>query len=322
MVASATAIYSVTMVFWKETAFPLQSHGKALEKECCLPGVFCDSGDTPANLLLLLLLFLTPVLNSRGMKKIRYAIQKVQKSSWNEPYSSSSFTIQSCSKMALYRWIRTKSRWNKKLISLPSPDWSANLQPSIERKTRPDALIGPNDSTATGWKKCDEPGCLNISPFYEWLPLLQLTQLHGQLLQRMSRPTDRWLLRPKSVAFQPPGDLRMTIRPFPVVPDTGPLDVCVLLSVVASVSFAVIGYATDYCALTLLVGRQEGHLACKKLEWWGAAMVIYLERGADLHLTQLMSLPLTVSCFSKFQIGCCFTFLVPAHPGKSRIKGR
>jgi len=114
----------------------------------------------------------------------------------------------------------------------------------------------------------------------------------------------------------------MTIRPFPVVPDTGPLDVCVLLSVVASVSFAVIGYATDYCALTLLVGRQEGHLACKKLEWWGAAMVIYLERGADLHLTQLMSLPLTVSCFSKFQIGCCFTFLVPAHPGKSRIKGR
>jgi len=29
----------------------LQSNGKALEKECCLPGIFCDSGDTPANLL-------------------------------------------------------------------------------------------------------------------------------------------------------------------------------------------------------------------------------------------------------------------------------
>ena len=29
----------------------LQSHGKPLEKECCLPGVFCDNGDTPANLL-------------------------------------------------------------------------------------------------------------------------------------------------------------------------------------------------------------------------------------------------------------------------------
>ena len=35
--------------------------------------------------------------------------------------------------------------------------------------------------------------------------------------------------------------------------------------------------------------------------------------GADLHVVQLMPLPLTVSCFSKIQIG--FTFLVPAHPG-------
>ena len=37
-------------------------------------------------------------------------------------------------------------------------------------------------------------------------------------------------------------------------------------------------------------------------------MVICLERGADLHMTQRMPLPLTVSCFSKIQIG--FTFLV------------
>jgi len=42
-------------------------------------------------------------------------------------------------------------------------------------------------------------------------------------------------------------------------------------------------------------------------------MVICLERGADLHMAQLMPLPLIVSCFSKIQIG--FTFLVPAHPG-------
>jgi len=42
-------------------------------------------------------------------------------------------------------------------------------------------------------------------------------------------------------------------------------------------------------------------------------MVICLERGADLHMAQLMPLPLTVSCFSKIQIG--FTFLVPAYPG-------
>ena len=42
-------------------------------------------------------------------------------------------------------------------------------------------------------------------------------------------------------------------------------------------------------------------------------MVICLERGADLHVAQLMLLPLTVSFSSKIQIG--FTFLIPAHPG-------
>ena len=47
-------------------------------------------------------------------------------------------------------------------------------------------------------------------------------------------------------------------------------------------------------------------------------MVICLERDADLHVAQLMSLPLTVSCFSKIQIG--FTSLVPAHPGSPRIR--
>ena len=49
-----------------------------------------------------------------------------------------------------------------------------------------------------------------------------------------------------------------------------------------------------------------------KTEWWGAGVVICLERGAGLHMAQLMPLPLTVSCFSKIQTG--FTFLVPAHP--------
>ena len=62
-----------------------------------------------------------------------------------------------------------------------------------------------------------------------------------------------------------------------------------------------------------MVGRQEGHPACKKTEWWGAGVVVCLEQDADLHMAQLIPLPLTVSCFSKIQIG--FTFLVPAHPG-------
>ena len=56
-----------------------------------------------------------------------------------------------------------------------------------------------------------------------------------------------------------------------------------------------------------------GWVAERTSEWWGAGMVICLERDADLHMAQLMSLPLAVSCFSKIQIG--FTFLVPARPG-------
>ena len=58
--------------------------------------------------------------------------------------------------------------------------------------------------------------------------------------------------------------------------------------------------------------------------WWGAGagVVICLERGADLHTARLTPLPLTVSCFSKIQIG--FTFLVLAHlgsPGKGLLNG-
>ena len=50
-------------------------------------------------------------------------------------------------------------------------------------------------------------------------------------------------------------------------------------------------------------------------------MVICLKQGADLHMAQLMPLPLTVSCISKIQIG--FAFLVPADlgsPGKRADK--
>ena len=53
----------------------------------------------------------------------------------------------------------------------------------------------------------------------------------------------------------------------------------------------------------------------------GVRVVIYLDRGADLHTAQLMPLPLTVTCFSKIQTG--FAFLVPAYlgsPGKRAVK--
>ena len=58
-------------------------------------------------------------------------------------------------------------------------------------------------------------------------------------------------------------------------------------------------------------------------EMWSSPQLIlillilkFLEPGADLHMVQLMPLPLTVSCFSTIQIG--FTFLVPAHLGSPR----
>ena len=64
-----------------------------------------------------------------------------------------------------------------------------------------------------------------------------------------------------------------------------------------------------FSALTLCwLGGRNGIRPVKILERWGVGVVMCLEQGADLHTVQLMPLPLTVSCFSKIQIG--FTFLV------------
>ena len=73
-----------------------------------------------------------------------------------------------------------------------------------------------------------------------------------------------------------------------------------------------------FSALMLFGGRKG--IQPVKTEWWDAGVIICLERGADLHMAQLMPLPLAVSCFSKIQIG--FTFLVSAHlggPGKGPL---
>ena len=61
------------------------------------------------------------------------------------------------------------------------------------------------------------------------------------------------------------------------------------------------------------LGGRKGIRPVKNLEWSGTGMDICLERDTDMHMAQLMPLPLTVSCFSKIQIG--FTFLAPADPG-------
>ena len=53
---------------------------------------------------------------------------------------------------------------------------------------------------------------------------------------------------------------------------------------------------TGYCY------RSRPSIRPVKTERWDASMVICLRRGADLHMAQLMPLPLTVSCFSKIQM--------------------
>ena len=60
--------------------------------------------------------------------------------------------------------------------------------------------------------------------------------------------------------------------------------------------------ALSFNALLLLVARWEWHLVCKKTERWDAGVVICLERGADMHIAQLMPLPLTISCSSKSRL--------------------
>ena len=66
-----------------------------------------------------------------------------------------------------------------------------------------------------------------------------------------------------------------------------------------------------FSALTLLVGWQEGHPACKKLSSEVLAWLSVLsEVQTCMYTTQLMPLPvpLTVSCFTKIQIGVTFWY--------------
>jgi len=54
----------------------------------------------------------------------------------------------------------------------------------------------------------------------------------------------------------------------------------------------ILQFLTVFSTLALLVGRQEGHPACKKTEWWGTGVFICMEQRAnDVHMVQLMALP-------------------------------
>jgi len=68
------------------------------------------------------------------------------------------------------------------------------------------------------------------------------------------------------------------------------------------------------------VGRQEGHPACKKLEWWGAGVVVCLERSADLHMAQLMPLTSLASVKSRLVLPFWY-WLTRVVPDKGPLNG-
>ena len=64
-------------------------------------------------------------------------------------------------------------------------------------------------------------------------------------------------------------------------------------------------------------GRASG---LQKTQWWDAGMVMCLGLGADLHMAQLMPMPLTISCSRNpdwfYFPG--FTLMMPDHPAGPR----
>ena len=85
---------------------------------------------------------------------------------------------------------------------------------------------------------------------------------------------------------------------------------------------SIVAGTMAFSALMLLVGRQEGHPACKKTEWWDAGVVICLELGAGLHMAHLTPLPLTISCFSKSRLVLLFWYrLTREVPEKGPLNG-
>ena len=70
---------------------------------------------------------------------------------------------------------------------------------------------------------------------------------------------------------------------WPIAADRGTTEWTTACYGVSQNSIPLVVLLNAFIALTPLVWRQEGHPACKKTEWWGAGMVVCLERVADLH---------------------------------------
>jgi len=82
---------------------------------------------------------------------------------------------------------------------------------------------------------------------------------------------------------------------------------------IMTVSLCFVNNCCDFCASVLWRCWLGGRKGIRPIKNWLVGCWRGYLCGADLHMAQLMPLPLTVSCSSKIQIG--FAFLVRAHPG-------
>jgi len=58
----------------------------------------------------------------------------------------------------------------------------------------------------------------------------------------------------------------------------------------------------EICFKKPFKGNKGRAIANFKEKWWDAGMVMCLGQSADLHMAQLMPLPLTISCSSKSRL--------------------
>jgi len=99
-------------------------------------------------------------------------------------------------------------------------------------------------------------------------------------------------------------------------------DHTVLLAIVPNHVYKQMQWSMPSVLWRCWLDSKPGHPACKKTEWWDAGVVMYLGQGADLHMAQLMPLPLTISCSSKSRLvlpfWCQLTRVVPDKIQESR----
>ena len=87
-------------------------------------------------------------------------------------------------------------------------------------------------------------------------------------------------------------------------------------------SFSTYRTKFAFSALTMLVGQQKGHPACKKLSGVVLAWLSDWSEVQTLHMAQQMPLPLTVSCFSKTRLVFPFWYqLTRVVPDKGLLNG-